>query len=75
MAGPESRPRWAADPALPRRVATAVVGASLVLAGVLLLPTAGVAAAAALVALAAAWEWARLAGVRGGARSGWRMSP
>lgn len=64
MAAADSRPRWVADPALPRRVATALVGAVLVVAGVLWLPPAGVAAVAGGVAVAAAWEWAGLAGVR-----------
>jgi len=46
---------------LERRIATAVIAGAFVVAGIFLLPPAGVATAAAVVALAAAWEWARLA--------------
>jgi phosphatidate cytidylyltransferase len=53
------------DPALPRRVATALVGAGLVVAAVLGLPLAGLSLLAGLVAAAGAWEWSRLAGVDG----------
>jgi phosphatidate cytidylyltransferase len=46
---------------LERRIATAVIAGAFVVAGIFLLPPAWVATAAAAVALAAAWEWARLA--------------
>ena len=56
--------RALADPALMRRVVTAVIGAGLVIAGVFLLSTPGVAAVSGAAALAGAWEWTRLAGMR-----------
>lgn len=53
------------DPALPRRVVTALVGAGLVVAAVFGLPLAALAGLAGLVAAAGAWEWSRLAGLQG----------
>ncbi len=47
------------------RIMTAVVAAALVIAGVLLLGATAIAAVAAALALAGAWEWARLAGLQG----------
>ena len=43
------------------RIATAVVAGALVVAGIFLLPPVGMAAVAVAVALAAGWEWTRLA--------------
>lgn len=60
---PDTHTGARADAALPHRVATALVGAILVVAGVFLLPLTGVVLVAGAAALAGAWEWARLAGI------------
>lgn len=49
---------------LRQRVATGAIAGGLVIAAVFLLPPGAMAALAGAVALAGAWEWSRLAGVR-----------
>lgn len=49
---------------LRQRAATGAVAGALVVAGVLLLPPGAIVALTGAVALAGAWEWSRLAGVR-----------
>ncbi len=51
------------DPVLGQRIATALVGAVVVVVGVFALPLGGVAAVLAAVAALGAWEWGRLAGL------------
>jgi phosphatidate cytidylyltransferase len=46
------------------RIATALVGAILVIGGIFFLPPVGLAAAGGLVTLVAAWEWSRLSSCR-----------
>jgi len=51
------------DPLLGQRVATALVGAGVVVVGVFALPVSGIAALLGGVGALAAWEWSRLAGL------------